>query len=197
MMKNTPSGFVQECIGPFSQAVSPKFIFMPFDQLRKTHAEEYEERKRKKAAEEERKAHEKAIKEQTKRLEKEEQEAKKRRQLEREIRHWKRAYEDYERRWKSLLEETQEQLMFVDIPWPIKDTKGMHLEDLTLESISTFLLRDISNTTRRDKLRETMLRYHPDKFEGRILKHVKESEKETVREAVGQVARALNELMGQ
>lgn len=42
-----------------------------------------------------------------------------------------------------------------------------------------------------------MLRFHPDKFEGRVMRRVKESDKDKVREAVGQVARALNALMGE
>jgi hypothetical protein len=83
------------------------------------------------------------------------------------------------------------------------------LEHLTIEAISQFLLtaaptdgakppplRDVDKKERKEKLRETFLRFHPDKFEGRVMRRVKASEQETVREAIGQVVRALNALMG-
>jgi len=48
---------------------------------------------------------------------------------------------------------------------------------------------------RKEKLRETFLRFHPDKFEGRLMNRVRESDRERVREAVGIVVRVLNALM--
>lgn len=81
------------------------------------------------------------------------------------------------------------------------------LEDITVEAISTFLLPervpsndipqdiDTIQKERRNKLRETMLRFHPDKFEGRILRRVRERDQERVREAVGKVTRAVGELL--
>ncbi|THG95368.1 hypothetical protein EW026_g6269 [Hermanssonia centrifuga] len=120
-------------------------------------------------------------------------------------------------------QDAQQELRFEDIPWPVMvidvgpslDKKGkgraeevtVDLEDLTVEAISAFLLpggriaenttsdRDVVKKERRDKLRETMLRFHPDKFEGRILHRVHERDKERVRDAVGRVARAINELL--
>jgi hypothetical protein len=83
------------------------------------------------------------------------------------------------------------------------------LDDLTAEAISMFLLPPSTSTTpapplgaldkkeRKEKLRETFLRFHPDKFEGRIMKRVKEGERDKVREAIGQVVRVLNTLMGE
>ncbi|KAF9565610.1 hypothetical protein CPC08DRAFT_629569 [Agrocybe pediades] len=79
------------------------------------------------------------------------------------------------------------------------------LDDLTVEAISSFILpvvgvADVSDNVarkkeRKDKLRETFLRFHPDKFEGRFMKRFAESEREKVREAIGQVSRVLNTLM--
>jgi hypothetical protein len=53
--------------------------------------------------------------------------------------------------------------------------------------------------TRKNRLRETLLRFHPDKFEGRVMGRVipEGEEREKVREGVGRVVRALNELMGE
>lgn len=82
------------------------------------------------------------------------------------------------------------------------------IEDLTPEAISAFLVptsrSDYSGPPderekkeRKEKLRETLLRFHPDKFEGRIMKRVRDDERNKVRAAIGQVVRVLNELMGE
>ena len=113
------------------------------------------------------------------------------------------------------------ELRFEDVPWPALATdvgptsaekgKGkvtLELEDITMEAIMAFLLpggrppdssatdEGIIKKERRDKLRETMLRFHPDKFEGRIISRVRDTDKEVVREAVGRVARVINDLLG-
>ncbi|KAI0689746.1 hypothetical protein BC835DRAFT_228963 [Cytidiella melzeri] len=115
-----------------------------------------------------------------------------------------------------------DELTFGSIPWPVLitevgptlDAKGkgkskaaLELEDLTSEAISSFLLpggkpaesltidKEVIKKERRDKLRETMLRFHPDKFEGRIMHRVRASDKVIVRDAVGRVARAINGLL--
>lgn len=110
-------------------------------------------------------------------------------------------------------------LTFGDIPWPlfsahIAKRKApdndllIRVEEITPEAISTFLLPDVDvhsgaaksddvSRRNRDKLKETLLRFHPDKFEGRFMHRVPASDIESVREAVGQVARALNVLMSE
>ncbi|KAF5380581.1 hypothetical protein D9615_004677 [Tricholomella constricta] len=117
---------------------------------------------------------------------------------------------------------SRRELMFYDIPWPVlaahrqkPDKRGstssqisFSLEHLTTDAIVEFLIPPTTSTStadsirretekkeRKDKLRETFLRFHPDKFEGRLMKHVKESERDAVREAIGQVVRSLNALM--
>ncbi|KAJ3904945.1 hypothetical protein F5879DRAFT_988770 [Lentinula edodes] len=50
---------------------------------------------------------------------------------------------------------------------------------------------------RKEKLRETLLRFHPDKFEGRLMSRVRPEEKEKVTQALGIVVRVLNDLMGE
>lgn len=119
------------------------------------------------------------------------------------------------------IEDERKDLHFEEIPWPVfpvdvgpsTHQKGKQseavpnvcLEDLTVDAVSKFLLSstessglptdDASRKIRRDKLREAMLRFHPDKFEGRILPRVQESDKDQVREGVSKVAIALNRLM--
>lgn len=47
----------------------------------------------------------------------------------------------------------------------------------------------------KDTLRVAMLRFHPDKFEARILARVKERDRDLVREAAHTVVRILNDLL--
>ncbi|KAF9047435.1 hypothetical protein BJ165DRAFT_1102010 [Panaeolus papilionaceus] len=122
-------------------------------------------------------------------------------------------------------EDSQAMLSFEDIPWPIfsaylgksdKDstttTHSITVEELTMEAVSSFLLpvpvtiipdadsqadADLKKRERKEKLRETFLRFHPDKFEGRFSKRIKDSDRERVKEAIGQVIRILNNLMGE
>lgn len=199
-------------------------IIEPSNCCRKTHAEEYAEEQQKKASRDARRAQEKALKAETARLAKIAEDERKRKKLEKEIRRSDYAREEYHLRWKNLLAASSENLLsFSDIPWPIvsahrqkPDKKGsartgpppaVSLEDLTLDAISAFLVPSSTSDPsasgerekkhRKDKLRETFLRFHPDKFEGRLMNRVRESDQEHVREAIGVVVRSLNTLMGE
>jgi len=72
-----------------------------------------------------------------------------------------------------------------------------------VDAIATFLVPTLGSGNeetdrrhRKDKIRETYLRFHPDKFEGRLMNQVREPDRQNVREAIGVVVRALNTLMG-
>jgi len=184
---------------------------------RKTHAEEYAEQERKKVAKAARREEEKARKAETARLEKAAEEERKRMKLERENRRWDYAREEYGIRWRELLSITgeNETLGFDDIPWPVAAAQRQKLktresgkpgvprrsitvDELTEEAITVFLLpagREFDREKRKEKLRESILRFHPDKFEGRFMRIVKEGDREKVKEAIGQVSRVLNSLM--
>ncbi|KAI0343506.1 hypothetical protein BDW22DRAFT_1178500 [Trametopsis cervina] len=158
-------------------------------------------------------------------MEKAEAERRRQRRNHMERTRWADARAHYEARWKAFMDPSQDveyDLSFDDIPWPIlvteigpvADTKGkgkarLELEDVTAEGIAAFLLpggkpveststdKDVVKKERRDKLRETMLRFHPDKFEGRIMRRVRDKDKEVVRDAVGRVTRAINDLLAE
>ena len=99
-----------------------------------------------------------------------------------------------------------ETLGFDDIPWPIAAAqcqeeqsdlgmpRSINVEELTAEAITAFLL-PAGKEGRKEKLRESILRFHPDKFEGRFMKLIKDDEKVKVKEAIGQVSRVLGSLM--
>jgi hypothetical protein len=143
--------------------------------------------------------------------------------MEKQMRRKEEYRQFYEQRWKELLDPQAQEgqpLTFADIPWPLftgqplssQRSSSDHvltltIEEITAEAVSAFLLSDTGNllpTTLnsseikrkdRDKLKETLLRFHPDKFEGRLLRRVLAGDKDRVKEAVGQVARVLNMLM--
>jgi hypothetical protein len=72
------------------------------------------------------------------------------------------------------------------------------VDELTAEAITAFLLpvdKGFDREKRKETLRESFLRFHPDKFEGRFMKFIKDGEKERVKEAIGQVSRVLNSLI--
>ena len=132
--------------------------------------------------------------------------------LERESRRWDYAREEYGIRWRELLSVTgeSEKLGFDDIPWPVAvaqklkrrgsglPRRSITVDELTAEAITAFLLpagKGFDKEKRKEKLRESFLRFHPDKFEGRFMRFVKEGDKEKVKEAIGQVSRVLNTLM--
>ncbi|KAF8891791.1 hypothetical protein BD779DRAFT_1468712 [Infundibulicybe gibba] len=168
---------------------------------RRTHAKEYEAAKQEKEARARRRAEEKARREEGR---KQEREDKARRERERGSRD-ERKRKKYEDAWSRLLA-TAEEIGFVDIPWPVfaaypSDGRSptITLDDLTPDAITTFLMLGSEPPapdakTRRDKLRETLLRFHPDKFEGRVMRRVRTGERETVQDGVGRVVRLLNSL---
>jgi flagellar biosynthesis GTPase FlhF len=151
---------------------------------------------------------------------------------------FREAWDTYERRWTSLLSSTtlmvdsgtQNGLRFSDIPWPVmrQPRNGGDLSThLTKALISTFVLSpyrlaessstDLSDPRRlkKSRLREAMLRWHPDKFAkashlprvipipsdappplAQILARVtSEEDKKNIREGSEQVVRILNTLM--
>ena len=149
------------------------------------------------------------------RLEQAAAEKREKKRQEREKEQWVSARQQYDQRWKTLLSDGDRShdgwLKFIDIPWPIPNaykTGTICIGDLTEDSISTFLLSSwvpvptgtekmATNDAKekKDKLREAMLRFHPDKFEGRIMKLVAEVERGNVREGIAQVVRVLNRLL--
>ena len=184
--------------------------------LRKKHAREYEEQAKRDAERAAQRAREREVKAETSRLKRLAREHEERRTREKQRQREQEYRQRYEQRWKALLDpRTQDHgpLTFGDIPWPlfsaqrdVSDSAPLQVEDITPEAITTFLLPDVDGMAapaksddvsrrNRDKLKETLLRFHPDKFQGRFMHRVPASDTESVREAVGQVARVLNLLM--
>ena len=89
---------------------------------------------------------------------------------------------------------SEETLGFDDIPWPMF-SQPASLEDLSEAKVAKFVLSPLHpGETRRDKIRNALKRWHPDRF-GRLSGRVKDEEKEAIEDGVGIVARCLNDLL--
>jgi hypothetical protein len=113
------------------------------------------------------------------------------------------ARDAYERHWVGLLgsKSKSADLGFGDIPWPVSG-RSSDISQITGEAISSFLfLADeghdeaVRGRARKEELRGTILRFHPDKFEGRVIPRVRDQERAAVREGANAVTRAVTALM--
>jgi hypothetical protein len=168
---------------------------------RKRNAAAHREQQRQKAAHA-------AAKAEAARILKAKEDARRRARDERERRRRVEAREAYRRRWVELLESKPQSadLGFGNIPWPVGGGGAPNISELTAEAISAFLfipdekqgLDDAGRVrTRKEELRGLMLRFHPDKFEGRVMPRVRHEEKAAVREGANAVTRAVTALMEQ
>ncbi|KAI9462787.1 hypothetical protein BJY52DRAFT_1116059 [Lactarius psammicola] len=174
---------------------------MEAQERRRRREREAEERRRRYAAREERR--ERARREEE-RLEHErrsrEQEALRRRAvaetaLAQWVTDWHRYYEE---KWAVLRADVGVRpLCFSDIPWPLFGIAAS-AEDITPVRIQEFLCHpqreSVQSAGQAKTIRSEMLRWHPDKFNGKVLNMVMEGEREAVKEAAGEVARILTQL---
>lgn len=131
------------------------------------------------------------------------EDARRRARQERKRRRHADALDAYKQRWVELLESKSKSadLGFGDIPWPVPG-EFPEISQITAEAVSAFLFfpeegldEAERGRTRKEELRGTMLRFHPDKFEGRVIPLVKHKERAAVREGANAVTRAITALM--
>lgn len=105
-------------------------------------------------------------------------------------------WEAYERKWHVLLA-TDGPVSFKDIPWPIL-TCPSSVGELTITAISDFLLEPLKvrvpKETERERIRNSLLRWHPDKLLS-VLSRVVASDTEMVRDGVNVVSMVLKDMM--
>jgi len=104
-------------------------------------------------------------------------------------------WEMYERRWCSLLA-SDDPVSFKNVPWPLQ-TCPSSVADLTFVAISDFLLEPLevrTNTvTKRERIRTSLLRWHPDKMSS-VLRRVAAEDVDIVREGIGAVCMCLKSM---
>jgi hypothetical protein len=87
-------------------------------------------------------------------------------------------------------------LSFRDIPWPLLHPPSS-CDGITTIAIRRFLASEhqASDKSLRDRIKEALLRWHPDRFEGRIMEHVRVDQREEIKKGADIVVRCLNELL--
>ncbi|KAF8999159.1 hypothetical protein BDQ17DRAFT_1182702, partial [Cyathus striatus] len=101
----------------------------------------------------------------------------------------------YDKKWEALRGgDNIPQLFFGQFPWPVLcDVSG--LQDITEERLGEFFFHSarpgFEDKSRRDRVRKEFLRWHPDKFEAKMLDFIIPEHKELVKEAAGTIARFL------
>ncbi|EJD54122.1 hypothetical protein AURDEDRAFT_157377 [Auricularia subglabra TFB-10046 SS5] len=176
---------------------------------KRTHAKEAEDAEKRQKDRDERRARDKARRRETKRLEKDAAAESDRRRRARDEARALAARAEYIDNWARLQASAPAnlKLSFATVPWPVHPSPRS-AEDLTLDAIAAFLLADSRSGSgdekpKKQRLKEALLLWHPDRFEGRWLPLIRadgpaetdDSERERVRAAVGVVARHLNQLM--
>jgi len=106
------------------------------------------------------------------------------------------AWRRYQLSWTTTMAGESTFLTCSSIPWPVV-SEPFTPSSLTPARISEFLLSATHSTLKSpmDRLRDAMKLWHPDKWEGKYMSRLVDSDKEIVREGLGMVARGLIELM--
>lgn len=105
-------------------------------------------------------------------------------------------WDTYETRWKTVLASSSP-VTFKDIPWPIPNASPSCPEEITLATVDEFLFASLnirSNTvSKRDRIRSSILRWHPDKIASLFARVVPEEE-DAVANGINTVFRCLKVL---
>lgn len=108
-----------------------------------------------------------------------------------------RVFEHHDRQWSRL--PTILELTWVDFPWPVLRPPSLP-DDISLvllnAYISTpFLPEKEKAKSHKERIKEHLRRWHPDRFESKVLPRVVEPEREKVKQGAGNVVRYLNDLL--
>jgi hypothetical protein len=207
-MTNTRNGFVKGCGGE-PGTTNLAFTVCLYLEHRRTHTAEFQAAERERAAHADRIRRANESRSETRRLEKAAREEEERRRLQRALERVEEARRAYEQSWKALLQPDAHNgpdMSFADVPWPVLPAQAgtpMQLADIVPTALERFLIPPAPAQMddpewlklRKDRLRETMLRFHPDKFSSRVLLRVREADQEDVKDGVGRVVRGITELM--
>lgn len=105
-------------------------------------------------------------------------------------------FDEHERRWARLT--SMDYLTWNSFPWPVL-RPPKEPDDLTVYAIDAYVLsphnpKDAGKSS-KDRIKEHIRRWHPDRFETKLLCKVRDDEREKVKQGAGLVARNLNELL--
>jgi len=107
-------------------------------------------------------------------------------------------FHDQQWEWISTLPH----LEWTDFPWPVLsfESPGGN-DDLTPEAVKEYIFAPLTihrdSAIVKDRLKDLIRRWHPDRFEVKYLARIADlHERETIRDGAGVVARILNDLLG-
>ena len=103
-------------------------------------------------------------------------------------------FEAHRNQWDKI--QTLGSLIWEDFPWPMfKRPKSP--DDLTSPAITAYMLSPVHPQDRatKERIKDNIRKWHPDRFNSQYLPKVKESERERVSEGAGSVARILNDVL--
>jgi hypothetical protein len=110
-----------------------------------------------------------------------------------------RMFENHEKMWNRIAVPGTEQFTWSDIPWPMaKMPKGP--DDISQPLIGAYMQspcwpeKDKAKST-KDRIKDSIKRWHPDRFDSWCLMRVVDSDQERVKEGSGNVVRYLSELL--
>ena len=99
--------------------------------------------------------------------------------------------EQYERRWERLLSDTSDEgWLFEEIPWPTAQPI-MSASGLDVEAVGNFITHSRMDRAFRDVVAQELRRWHPDKFESRVLPRIHQLDREEARRAMTKLSRIL------
>lgn len=103
-------------------------------------------------------------------------------------------FEAHRNQWDKI--QTLGSLIWEDFPWPMFKRPKVP-DDLTSPAITAYMLSSIHPQDRatKERIKDNIRRWHPDRFNSQLLPKVKESERERVAEGAGSVARILNDVL--
>ncbi|KIJ14616.1 hypothetical protein PAXINDRAFT_169749 [Paxillus involutus ATCC 200175] len=105
----------------------------------------------------------------------------------------------YEAKWDELRNNNSLPPIDVsELPWPVLG--GIRfMEQITYEAVRTFIFYpdrpSVEGKSARDKVKAEVLRFHPDKFNTRVVPKVQPSQQAVAREIAGAVTRILTSIM--
>ncbi|KAN0111810.1 hypothetical protein V8E52_008190 [Russula decolorans] len=109
-----------------------------------------------------------------------------------------RLYDNHDNKWRQLRDSNSNNLGWNSFAWPVFK-RPSEPDDMTTTAISAYVLSnyapDASTKSVKDRIKDHLKRWHPDKFETRILRRVAEEEREKVKTGAGVVVRGLNEML--
>ncbi|KAA1473618.1 hypothetical protein DENSPDRAFT_780241 [Dentipellis sp. KUC8613] len=107
-----------------------------------------------------------------------------------------RLFENHENKWQAL--RSTDGLGWNSFPWPVFK-RPAEPEEITTSAVEAYVLSKYypsdKSKSSKDRIKDHIKRWHPDRFETKVLPRVVEEEREKVKEGAGTVVRGLNELL--